>query len=70
MIKKDDVAPLLGALTKFDEIFAVLEDDDAPKMKRVLDWALAEGHEKDVRTELRDAVRSGQSRTLRSNEDC
>ena len=27
-IKQDDVAPLLAALTKFDEIFAVLDDDD------------------------------------------
>ena len=26
-------------LTKFDEIFAVLDDDDGPKMKRVFDWA-------------------------------
>ena len=60
-VKKDDVAPLLAALTKFDEVFAVLEDDDTPKMKRVLDWARAEGHEKDVTDQLRDAVRSGQS---------
>ena len=38
-IKKDDVPPLLSALVKFDEIFAVLDDDDSPKMKRVLEWA-------------------------------
>ena len=50
-IKKDDVQPLLAALTKFDEIFAVLEDDDVPKMKRVLDWAQAEGREKDISDE-------------------
>src|SRR5580765_2453682 len=30
-VRKDDVAPLLTALTKFDEIFAVLHDDDVPK---------------------------------------
>jgi cysteinyl-tRNA synthetase len=59
-IKKDDVVPLLAALTKFDEIFAVLDDDDGPKMKRVLDWAVAEGREKDVSKELREAVQSGQ----------
>ena len=35
-VKKDDVPALLSALTKFDEIFAVLEDDDTAKMKRVL----------------------------------
>ncbi len=59
-IKKDDVTPLLAALGKFDEIFAVLDDDDAPKMKRVLDWAIAEGSEKDISDELREAVKAGQ----------
>ncbi len=58
-IKKDDVAPLLSALTKFDEIFDVLNDDDAPKMKRVLDWAIAEGREKDISNEFREAIQSG-----------
>src|SRR6202171_141329 len=32
-MRKDDVVPLLAALDKFDEVFAVLRDDDAPKMK-------------------------------------
>ena len=59
-ITKGDVAPLLMALTKFDEIFAVLDDDDAPKMKRVLEWAQAIGREKDISQELRESVRSGQ----------
>jgi cysteinyl-tRNA synthetase len=59
-IKQDDVPPLLAALTRFDEIFAVLDDDDGPKMKRVFDWALTEGREKDISDELRDAVQSGQ----------
>jgi cysteinyl-tRNA synthetase len=59
-MKKDDVAPLLATLSKFDEIFAVLDDDDAPKMKRVLEWALAEGREKDVSETLREALASGQ----------
>ena len=60
-IKKDDVAPLLSVLVKFDEIFAVLDDDDGPKMKRVLAWAQAEGREKDISNELREALQSGQS---------
>lgn len=59
-MKKDDVAPLLATLAKFDEVFAVLDDDDGPKMKRVLDWALAEGREKDISEALREAVASGQ----------
>jgi cysteinyl-tRNA synthetase len=59
-IKKDDVPPLLGVLEKFDEVFAVLKDDDGPKMKQVLDWAMREGREKDISTELREATQSGQ----------
>jgi cysteinyl-tRNA synthetase len=59
-VKKDDVPPLLAALEKFDEIFAVLKDDDGPKMKRVFDWAPTEGREKDISPELREAVESGQ----------
>jgi cysteinyl-tRNA synthetase len=59
-IRKDDVSPLFAALTRFDEIFAVLDDDDGPKMKRVFEWALTEGREQDVSPELREAVQSGQ----------
>jgi cysteinyl-tRNA synthetase len=59
-IRKDDVAPLLAALDKFDEIFAVLDDDDGPKMKRVFDWAVTEGRDKDITDELREAVQSAQ----------
>jgi cysteinyl-tRNA synthetase len=59
-IKKDDPGPLLAALEKFDEIFAVLKDDDGPKMKQVFDWAPTEDREKDISPELREAVQSGQ----------
>jgi cysteinyl-tRNA synthetase len=59
-IKKDDVAPFLAALSKFDEIFAVLDDDDGPKMKRVSEWASTEGREKDISQELGAAIQSGQ----------
>jgi cysteinyl-tRNA synthetase len=44
-MKKDDVAPLLSAIEKFDEIFAVLADDDLPKIKSIVEWAKAEGRE-------------------------
>src|SRR6266576_2824824 len=57
-VRKDDVPALLGALEKFDEIFAVLADDDAPKIKGILDWARAEGREKDISQELLDIVAS------------
>jgi cysteinyl-tRNA synthetase len=59
-IKKDDAAPLLTALQKFDEIFAVLNDDDGPKMKQVIEWAPTEGREKDISPALMEAVQSGQ----------
>src|SRR5271165_4882026 len=59
-VKKEDAAPLLGALEKFDEIFAVLKDDDGPKMKQVFDWAIGEGRGNDVSRELREAVASAQ----------
>jgi cysteinyl-tRNA synthetase len=59
-LKSQDVAPMLAALEKFDEIFAVMKDDDGPKMKQVFDWSAIEGREKDISPELRDAVQSGQ----------
>jgi cysteinyl-tRNA synthetase len=59
-LRKEDAAPLLQAIEKFDEIFAVLKDDDAPKMKTILEWAQAEGREKDVSKELAEAVGSQQ----------
>jgi cysteinyl-tRNA synthetase len=59
-IKKGDAEPLLAALEKFDEIFAVLKDDDGPKMKQVFDWAPTEGRGKDISSELREAVQAGQ----------
>ena len=51
-VRQDDVKPLLGALATFDEIFGVLKDDDQPKMKAILEWARAEGHEKEISPEL------------------
>ncbi len=55
----EDVPQLLTALEKFDEIFAVLKDDDGPKMKQVFDWAPTEGREQDISADLREAVQSG-----------
>ena len=59
-MKKDDVPELLAALEHFDNIFAVLNDDDGEKMKSIFDWATAEGgdKEKEISPELRDAVKS------------
>ncbi len=57
-MKQDDVKPLVSTLDQFDEIFAVLKDDDAAKMQQVANWAKAEGREKDISPELLDALRS------------
>ena len=38
-----DIPELQRSLTQFDEVFAVIEDDDAAKMKQVLEWAREEG---------------------------
>jgi len=43
--KKDDAQPLLDALHAFDGLFAVLKDDDASKVKCIVEWAKAEGRE-------------------------
>jgi cysteinyl-tRNA synthetase len=58
-VRKEDVACLLSALDKFDEIFDVLKDDDQPKMKAILDWARAEGRE-DISSELIEFAGSAQ----------
>ncbi|PYX55299.1 MAG: cysteine--tRNA ligase, partial [Acidobacteria bacterium] len=57
-IRKDDVAPLLAAMDKFEEIFAVLKDDDVPKMKSILEWAKSAGREQDISNELLEIVQS------------
>ena len=44
-LKKDDVPALLAPLHAFDELFAVLKDDDAPKIANTVGWAKAEGRE-------------------------
>jgi cysteinyl-tRNA synthetase len=57
-MKRDDIPPLLSTLDQFDEIFAVLKDDDAPKMQAIANWARSEGREKDISPELLEALKS------------
>jgi len=54
--KKDDIPAMLAALHSFDELFAVLKDDDAPKIRSIVEWAKAEGRENEISKELRDTV--------------
>jgi cysteinyl-tRNA synthetase len=42
-LRKGDVAPLLAALRDFDEVFAVLTDNDAEKTRAAMEWAKGEG---------------------------
>ena len=59
-MRKDDAPPLLGAIDKFDEIFAVVADDDAAKVKSIIEWAKAEGREKDITDKALALAGSGQ----------
>ena len=42
-VRKGDVPRLLQVLRQFDEIFAVLKDDDAAKVRATVEWAKQEG---------------------------
>ncbi len=42
-VRTGDIAALLKVLEQFDEIFAVLKDDDATKVRATVEWAKAEG---------------------------
>jgi cysteinyl-tRNA synthetase len=59
-IKNGDVRLLLGVLEQFDELFAVLNDDDAAKMQSILEWAKTVGREKEISPELLEIVGAGQ----------
>lgn len=57
---QDDIKPLRDALRNFDEIFAVLKDDDAAKMKAILEWAHAEGRDSEISAALVEIAASPQ----------
>jgi len=57
-VRHDDIKPLLRALEKFDEIFAVLKDDDLPKTKAILEWAEADGRENEIGSDLQKIFHS------------
>ena len=59
-MKAGDVAPLVGALQQFDDIFAVLPDDDAEKIRFVLDWAKSEGRLQEASEETVEAAKSAE----------
>jgi cysteinyl-tRNA synthetase len=59
-VRQADVKPMLEAISKFDEIFGVLNDDDQSKMRGVLEWARAEGRESEISPELLEIAGSPQ----------
>jgi cysteinyl-tRNA synthetase len=54
--RKEDAPPLLAALQAFDDLFAVLKDDDAAKVASVVAWAKSEGREADISSEALEMV--------------
>ena len=57
-LRQDDVPQLEVALNQFDQIFAVLKDDDRGKMQPIAEWARTEGREKDIGPELLEILGS------------
>jgi len=57
-LKKDDVPQLQAVLNQFDQIFAVLKDDDRSKMQPIAEWARTEGREKDIRPDALEILGS------------
>ncbi len=51
LVHKDDIPLILEVLRGFDDIFAVLHDDDLDKVRRTLAWARSEGREKEITPE-------------------
>jgi len=47
-VKRDDLPPLLAMLEKFDQIFDVLRDNDAPKIAHIAEWAQQQGRSTDA----------------------
>ena len=57
-VRQGDAAPLLKALEKFEEVFAVLKDEDAEKVRHVLDWAKQEGRIQEASEETVEVAKS------------
>jgi len=59
-VRQEDAQALLATMERFDAIFGILKDDDQAKMKAILDWAKAEGREKEISPELLEFAGSAQ----------
>jgi cysteinyl-tRNA synthetase len=57
-VRKGDVPALLKVLEQFEEIFAVLKDDDAAKVRATVEWAKAEGLEDKISPETAELAKA------------
>ena len=58
-VTQGDVPELLRAMRQLDEIFGVLADDDAAKIRGIVEWAKREGKTGQAAPELLDAASDG-----------
>ncbi len=59
-VKKGDIRLILDAMHRFDEIFGVLNDDDAEKMRGIYEWAKAEGKLEGAAKEFIESVKAAE----------
>jgi len=57
-VRAGNVPQLLRVLNQFDEIFAVLKDDDAAKVRAIVEWARQEGLENKISAETLELARA------------
>jgi cysteinyl-tRNA synthetase len=57
-VRKENVPRLLQVLNQFDEIFAVLKDDDAAKVRATVEWAKQEGLADKISAETAELAKS------------
>ena len=57
-VRKDDIPQLLKVLEQFEEIFAVLKDDDAAKVRATVEWAKAEGKRDKISPETAELAKA------------
>jgi cysteinyl-tRNA synthetase len=57
-VRKGDVPALLKVMDQFEEIFAVLKDDDAAKVRATVEWAKAEGLEDKISPETLELAKA------------
>jgi len=57
-VRKGDVPGLLKVIQQFEEIFPVLKDDDAAKVRAAVEWAKAEGLEDKISAETAELAKA------------